>query len=59
LAKIAAAWELPEGDVIDPLPVYTPGFENYNDPLTEKFPLQLTGFTTKHVFTPLMATLMS
>lgn len=22
------------GDVIDPLPIYTPGFENYNDPLT-------------------------
>ncbi len=26
LAKIAAT-ELPEGDVIDPLPIYTPGFE--------------------------------
>ncbi len=24
LAKIAATWELPEGDVIDPLPIYTP-----------------------------------
>lgn len=47
LAKIAATWELPEGDVIDPLPIYTPGFENYNDPLTEKFPLQLTGFHYK------------
>ncbi|MBN0502741.1 dimethyl sulfoxide reductase subunit A, partial [Pseudomonas aeruginosa] len=23
LAKIAATWELPEGDVIDPLPIYT------------------------------------
>ncbi|MDI5536316.1 dimethyl sulfoxide reductase subunit A, partial [Salmonella enterica subsp. enterica serovar Montevideo] len=43
-ARCAATWELPEGDVIDPLPIYTPGFENYNDPLTDKFPLQLTGF---------------
>ena len=47
LAKIAATWELPEGDVIDPLPIYTPGFENYNDPLTVKYPLQLTGFHYK------------
>lgn len=47
LAQIAATWELPEGDVIDPLPIYTPGFENYNDPLTAKFPLQLTGFHYK------------
>ena len=47
LAKIAATWELAEGDVIDPLPIYTPGFENYNDPLAEKFPLQLTGFHYK------------
>ena len=29
------------------LPIYTPGFENYNDPLTAKFPLQLTGFHYK------------
>ncbi|MDU5370742.1 MAG: molybdopterin dinucleotide binding domain-containing protein, partial [Enterobacter sp.] len=47
LAKIASTWELPEEDVIDPLPIYTPGFENYNDPLTAKFPLQLTGFHYK------------
>lgn len=33
--------------MIDPLPIYTPGFENYNDPLTDKFPLQLTGFHYK------------
>ncbi|MFO6285420.1 hypothetical protein ACLBVW_38335, partial [Pseudomonas aeruginosa] len=43
-AKLASTWELPEGDVIDPLPIYTPGFENYNDPLTAKYPLQLTRF---------------
>ena len=47
LAEIAATWELPEGDVIDPLPIYTPGFESLNDPLVEKFPLQLTGFHYK------------
>lgn len=47
LAEIAATWELPEGDVIDPLPIYTPGFESINDPLAEKFPLQLTGFHYK------------
>ena len=29
------------------LPIYTPGFENYNDPLTAKYPLQLTGFHYK------------
>ncbi len=47
LAEIAATWELPEGDVIDPLPVYSPGFENYDDPLNAKYPLQLTGFHYK------------
>ena len=47
LAEIASTWELPEGDVIDPLPIYTPGFESLNDPLVEKFPLQLTGFHYK------------
>ncbi len=35
LADIAATWELPEGDVIDPLPIYTPGFESYQDPLKQ------------------------
>lgn len=33
--------------MIDPLPIYTPGFESINDPLVEKFPLQLTGFHYK------------
>lgn len=47
LAKIAATWDLPDGDVIDPLPIFTPGFESYNDPLIEKYPLQLTGFHHK------------
>lgn len=47
LAKIAATWELPEGDVIDPLPIHTTGFENYDDPLVKTYPLQLTGFHYK------------
>jgi len=47
LAQIAATWELEQGDVIDPLPVYSPGFENYDDPQSKDFPLQLTGFHYK------------
>jgi anaerobic dimethyl sulfoxide reductase subunit A len=47
LAEIAATWELEEGDVIDPLPVYSPGFENYDDPQIKDYPLQLTGFHYK------------
>ncbi|XNM72824.1 molybdopterin dinucleotide binding domain-containing protein [Escherichia coli] len=38
---------MPEGDVIDPLPIYTPGFESYQDPLNKQYPLQLTGFHYK------------
>ncbi len=47
LAQIAATWELEKDDVIDPLPVYSPGFENYDDPQVKSFPLQLTGFHYK------------
>jgi len=47
LAEIAANWELPDGDVIHPLPVYSPGFEHHDDPLRAKWPLQLTGFHYK------------
>ncbi|MBU9815211.1 dimethylsulfoxide reductase subunit A [Rahnella sp. C60] len=47
LARIAAEWELSKEDVIDPLPVYAAGFENYDDPLASKYPLQLTGFHYK------------
>ncbi|WP_395858512.1 DMSO/selenate family reductase complex A subunit [Affinibrenneria salicis] len=47
LAQIAATWQLAEGDVIDPLPVYSPGFESRADALSEKYPLQLTGFHYK------------
>ncbi|KMV34954.1 dimethylsulfoxide reductase subunit A [Franconibacter pulveris] len=47
LAQIADSWTLEKGDVIHPLPVYSPGFEHYDDPLREKYPLQLTGFHYK------------
>lgn len=47
LAEIAATWELAEGDVIDPLPIYTPGIEHFTDPLIKQYPLQLTGFHYK------------
>ena len=47
LAKIAAEWELPKGEVIHPLPVYAPEIEGYNGALRKKFPLQLTGFHYK------------
>lgn len=33
--------------MIDPLPIYTPGFESYQDPLNKQYPLQLTGFHYK------------
>ena len=47
LAEMAKTWELPEGDVIHPLPVYVPTFEGWDSPLREKYPLQLTGFHFK------------
>jgi anaerobic dimethyl sulfoxide reductase subunit A len=47
LADIAAKWQLEKDDVIDPLPIYAAGFENYDDPLASTYPLQLTGFHYK------------
>lgn len=47
LADIAAKWQLAKDDVIDPLPIYAAGFENYDDPLASTYPLQLTGFHYK------------
>ncbi|MFP4834923.1 dimethylsulfoxide reductase subunit A [Cronobacter dublinensis] len=47
LADIAARWQLPQGDVIHPLPVYSPGFEQATDPQRANYPLQLTGFHYK------------
>lgn len=47
LADIAANWELDEGDIISPLPVYEPGVEGWDDPLVEKYPLQMPGYHYK------------
>jgi len=47
LADIATKWQLEKDDVIDPLPIYAAGFENYDDPLASTYPLQLTGFHYK------------
>ncbi|MCW8345057.1 dimethyl sulfoxide reductase subunit A [Vibrio sp. ZSDZ65] len=47
LATIAAEWELPEGDVIHPLPIYVSTSEGWDSPMRDKFPLQLTGFHYK------------
>lgn len=43
LAKIAAEWELPPGDVISPLPQYVATWESHRDPLSRKYPLQAFG----------------
>lgn len=47
LANIAKEWTLKEDEVIHPLPIYADSFEGHNDPLTAKYPLQLTGFHFK------------
>lgn len=47
LADIAASWQLEPDETIHPLPVYHAGFEGPDDPLRDKFPLQLTGFHYK------------
>ncbi|ADO49140.1 selenate/tellurate reductase subunit YnfF [[Enterobacter] lignolyticus] len=47
LANIANTWELKADEIINPLPVYAPGFEGHEDPAREEFPLQLTGFHYK------------
>ena len=47
LAEIASSWELEKDETISPLPVYAPTFEGWDDPLHEKFPLQLFGFHYK------------
>ena len=44
LAEIAAAWQLPEGDAITPLPQYAATWEGFEDAETRnEFPLQLFG----------------
>ncbi|KHT62855.1 dimethyl sulfoxide reductase [Photobacterium gaetbulicola] len=47
LANLAKEWELPEGDVIHPLPVHVSTAEGWDDPNRSKYPLQLTGFHYK------------
>ena len=44
LAKIAATWQLPAGDVITPLPQYVATWEGFEDKeMRREFPLQLFG----------------
>ena len=47
LAEIAETSELAKGDIIDPLPVYAPGVEGWDDPLRETYPLQMPGYHYK------------
>ena len=47
LARIAETWELDERDRISPLPVYEPGVEGWDDPLRERYPLQMPGYHHK------------
>lgn len=44
LAKIAATWELPKGDIISALPQYVATWESASDPKAKKFPLQAFGY---------------
>lgn len=44
---IAAKWQLEKDETISPLPVYASTFEGWDDPLREKFPLQMFGFHYK------------
>ena len=46
LAEIASTWELEEGDAINPIPVFTPGFQGYGT-TTEEYPLYCAGFHHK------------
>lgn len=47
LEEYVSDWEIEEGDYINPLPVYCPGAEGYDDPLAEKYPLQMPGYHYK------------
>lgn len=44
LAKIAAEWELPAGDVITPLPQYVKTWESAEDEKARTYPLQAFGY---------------
>lgn len=47
IANIANSWELPEGDVITPIPTYQATWESHLDPKTKDYPYQMIGFHTK------------
>ena len=46
LAEIANTWELAEDEVINPIPVFTPGFQGYGS-VNDEYPLYCTGFHHK------------
>ncbi len=46
LAEFARTWELPDGDVICPIPAYVPGYDG-PDATTEEYPFHIQGFHTK------------
>lgn len=46
LAALNDTWELDEDEVINPIPVFTPGFQGYGE-VTEEYPLYGTGFHHK------------
>lgn len=46
LDKLNDEWELPEGDVIYPIPLFDPGFQGYGS-VTEEYPLYCSGFHYK------------
>lgn len=41
LHEKSQTWELPEGDVITALPTYTPTWDGLEDPIRERYPLQM------------------
>jgi len=46
LAKLAEQWQLAEGEAINPLPLFTPGFYGYGS-TTKKYPLYACGYHHK------------
>lgn len=46
LQTIADTWELEDDEVINPIPVFTPGFQGYGS-VTEEYPLYCCGFHHK------------
>ncbi len=46
LAELRDTWELAEDEVIDPLPIFEPGYDSYVN-LTEEYPLLIVDFQSK------------